>query len=106
VIIGACDSKTAVGNISTGPPIIAVNSGEDRVTDISRMARAAGTILFLLIGWKLNEAGQPTIPHKHSDGMIGHATIGEAVTASAEAFTGIPDRFELVHGDPSIKLFP
>ena len=32
VIIGSCDSKTAVGNKSAGPPIIATNSGVDRVT--------------------------------------------------------------------------
>jgi hypothetical protein len=99
VIIGSCDSETAVGNISTGPPIVAVNSGDDRVTDISRMARAAGTFLFLLIGWELDGHGQPNIPHTNG-------TINEALAASAEAFTGVPDKFELVHGDPSIKLFP
>jgi hypothetical protein len=101
VIIGSCDSKTAVGNISAGPPIIVANSGADRVTDISRMARAAGTFLFLLIGWELDGQGQPNNPHTN-----GHGTISEALAASAEAFTDIPDRFELVHGDPSIKLFP
>ena len=101
VIIGSCDSKTAVGNISAGPPIIAANSGADRVTDISRMARAAADFLFLLIGWELDGQGQPNDPHKG-----GHGTIDEALAASAEAFTDIPDRFELVHGDPSIKLFP
>jgi hypothetical protein len=101
VIIGSCDSKTAVGNIGAGPPIIVANSGDDRMTDISRMARAAGTFLFLLIGWELNKGGQPNNPHK-----TGHGTIGEALAASAEAFTGVQDHFELVHGDPSIKLFP
>jgi hypothetical protein len=101
VIIGSCDSKTAVGNISAGPPIIATNSGADRVTDISRMARAAGTFLFLLIGWEMDGNTQPNNPHKG-----GHGTINEALAASAEAFTDIPDRFELVHGDGSIKLIP
>jgi hypothetical protein len=101
VIIGSCDSKTAVGNISAGPPIIATNSGTDRVTDISRMARAAGTFLFLLIGWELDGRGQPNDAHKS-----GHGTINEALAASAEAFTDLTDRFELVHGDGSIKLIP
>jgi hypothetical protein len=101
VILGSCDSKTAVGNISAGPPIIAVNSGANRGTDISRMARAAADFLFLLIGWELDGQGQPNDPHKG-----GHGTIDEALAASAEAFTDIPDRFELVHGDGSIKLIP
>ncbi len=77
-----------------------VNSGDDRVTDISRIARAAGTFLFLLIGWKLDGQGQPKIPHDHG-------TINEALAASAEAFTDLPDRFELVNGgDGSQKIFP
>ena len=101
VIFGSCDSKTAVGNISAGPPIIATNSGVDRVTDISRMARAAGIFLFLLIGWEMDGHTQPNNPHTG-----GHGTIDEALAASAEAFTDIPDRFELVHGDGSIKLIP
>ena len=101
VIIGSCDSKTAVGKISAGPPIIATNSGADRTTDISRMARAAGTFLFLLIGWELDGRGQPNDAHKS-----GHGTINEALAASAEAFTDLTDRFELVHGDGSIKLIP
>ena len=101
VIIGSCDSKTAVGKISAGPPIIATNSGADRMTDISRMARAAGTFLFLLIGWELDGRGQPDDTHKS-----GHSTINEALAASAEAFTDLTDRFELVHGDGSIKLIP
>jgi hypothetical protein len=101
VIIGSCDSKTAVGNISAGPPIIVANSGADRVTDISRMARAAGTFLFLLIGWELDGHEQPNDPHKG-----GHGTIDEALAASASAFTDLPDRFELVNGDGSKKLFP
>jgi hypothetical protein len=77
------------------------HSGADRVTDISRMARAAGTFLFLLIGWEMDGNTQPNNPHKG-----GHGTINEALAASAEAFTDLPDRFELVHGDGSIKLFP
>jgi hypothetical protein len=101
VIIGSCDSKTAVGNISAGPPIIATNSGTDRVTDISRMARAAGTFLALLVGWELDGRGEPNDPHKS-----GHGTINQALAASAEAFTDLTDRFELVHGDGSIKLIP
>jgi hypothetical protein len=102
VIIGSCDSKTAVGKINAGPDIIVTNSKKNRVTDISRMARGAGTFLFLLIGWELTKAGQPDNSHKS-----GHGTINEALAASAEAFgTDTPDRFELVHGDGSIKLIP
>ena len=101
VIIGSCDSKTAVGKINAGPPIIAINSGADRVTDISRMARAVGTFLFLLIGWEMDGRTEPNNPHKS-----GHGSINEALAASAEAFTDMPDRFELVHGDGSIKLIP
>ena len=71
------------------------------MTDISRMARAAGTFLFLLIGWEIDGHTQPNNQH---DG--GHGAISEALVASAEAFTGIPDQFELVHGDGSIKLIP
>jgi hypothetical protein len=52
------------GKITDGPPIIATNSGADRITDISRMARAAGSFLFLLIGWELDGGGQPNNPHK------------------------------------------
>jgi hypothetical protein len=99
VIIGSCDSKTAVGNLSTGPPIIVANSGKNRETIIGRMARAAGTFLFLLVGWELDGNGEPNNPHKS-----GHGTISEALAASAEAFTDVEDRFELVHGDGSIKL--
>jgi hypothetical protein len=101
VILGSCDSKTAVGRISDGPPIIATNSGSDRKTDISRMTRGAGTFLFLLAGWELDSGAQPNNRHKS-----GRGTIDEALAASAEAFTDIPDRFELVHGDGSMKLFP
>jgi hypothetical protein len=61
VIIGSCDSKTAVGKITDGPPIIATNSGAVRITGISRMARAAGTFLFLLIGWELDGGDSRTI---------------------------------------------
>jgi hypothetical protein len=35
-----------------------------------------------------------------------NGTIKEALAASAEAFTDLPDRFELVHGNDSIKLIP
>jgi hypothetical protein len=46
VIIGACDAITAVGKINAGPPIVAINSGPDRVTDVSRLAR--GPVFFYL----------------------------------------------------------
>lgn len=101
VIIASCDSKTAVGNISAGPPIIVTNSGTDRVTLIPRMANAVATFLFLLIGWERDGQGQPNNAHKG-----GHATINEALAASAGEFKGMDDRFELAHGDGSIKLFP
>jgi hypothetical protein len=101
VIIGSCDSKTAVGKIGAGPPIIVTNSGNDKLTLIDRMATAAATFLFLLIGWEIDAQRQPNTPHKN-----GHGTINEALAASAAAFTGMDDRFELVHGDGSIKLFP
>jgi hypothetical protein len=101
VIIASCDSKTAVGTLSSGPPVIVQNSGANRVTLIPRMANAVGTFLFLLIGWERDGQGQPNDPHKG-----GHATINEALAASAAEFKGMDDRFELVHGDGSIKLFP
>jgi hypothetical protein len=101
VIIGSCDSKTAVGKINDGPPIVAINSGPDRVTDLSRMARGAGILLFVLSGWDLDGQGQPNTKHKG-----GRGTINEGLEASAEAFTSLPDRFELVHGDGPTKPFP
>jgi hypothetical protein len=101
VIIASCDSKTAVGNLGAGPPIIVTNSGANRVTLIPRMANAVGSFLFLLIGWERDGQEQPNNPHKG-----GHGTINEALAASAAEFKGMEDRFELVHGDGSIKLFP
>ena len=101
VIIASCDSKTAVGNLSVGPPIIVTNSGTDRVTLIPRMANAVATFLFLLIGWERDKQEQPNNPHKG-----GHGTINEALAASAAEFKDMDDRFELAHGDGSIKLFP
>jgi hypothetical protein len=101
VIIASCDSKTAVGNLSAGPPIIVTNSGTDRVTLIPRMANAVATFLFLLIGWERDRQEQPNNPHKGD-----HGTIDEALAASAAEFKDMDDRFELVHGDGSIKLFP
>lgn len=101
VIIASCDSKTAVGNLNAGPPIIVTNSGNDRETLIFQMANAVATFLFLLIGWELGTQRQPNQPHKG-----GNATITEALKASAADFVGVEDRFELIHGDGSIKLFP
>jgi hypothetical protein len=101
VIIASCDSKTAVGNLGVGPPIIVTNSGTDRVTLIPRMANAVATFLFLLIGWERDGQEQPNNPHKG-----GHGSISEALAASAAEFKEMDDRFELVHGDGSIKLFP
>jgi len=101
VIISSCDAKTAVGTLSSGPPVIVQNSGTDTTTPIPRMANAVATFLFLLIGWERDGHGQPNDPHKG-----GHATINEALAASAAEFKGMDDRFELVHGDGSIKLFP
>jgi hypothetical protein len=101
VIIASCDSKTAVGNLSAGPPIIVTNSGANRVTLIPRMANAVGSFLFLLIGWERDGQEQPNNPHKG-----GHGTINEALAASAAEFKGMEDRFELVHGNDSIKIFP
>jgi hypothetical protein len=105
VIIGSCDSKTAVGNISGGPPIIVANSGSDHETWLDHMARAAAIVLFLLIGWEMEDR-QPKKRHTDVNGKPARGTINEAVAASAAAFTDIPDRFELAHGDGSIKLFP
>lgn len=101
VIIASCDSKTAVGNLNAGPPIIVTNSGNDRKSWIFQMADAVATFLFLLIGWELGTQRQPNQPHKG-----GNATIAEALKASAGDFVGLEDRFELVNGDGSIKLFP
>jgi hypothetical protein len=101
VIIASCDSKTAVGRMSGGPPVVVTNSGKDRVTLIPRMANAVATFLFLLIGWERDGENQPNDPHKG-----GHATIDEALAASAVEFKDMEDRFELVNGDGSTKLFP
>jgi hypothetical protein len=107
VIIASCDAKTAVGNLRGGPPIIVTNSGKDRVTLIPRNANAVASFLFLLIGWERDADEQPNKPHKG-----GHGTINEALEAAAKEFQGtdpsqsVEDRFELVHGDGSIKLFP
>jgi hypothetical protein len=38
---------------------------------ICRMARAAGTFLFLLIGWELDGQGQPNNPHTNAQGGEG-----------------------------------
>jgi hypothetical protein len=100
VIIGSCDSKTAVGKINGGPPVVAINSGPDRVTDLSRMARGAGILLFVLSGWDLDGDGHPDTKHKGGPG-----TINEGLEASAEAFSTLPDRYELVNGDGTLKLF-
>jgi hypothetical protein len=107
VIIASCDSKTAVGNLRVGPPIIVTNSGKDRVTLIPRNANAVASFLFLLIGWERDTDEQPNKTHKG-----GHGTINEALEAAAKEFKGtdqsqsVEDRFELVHGDGSIKLIP
>jgi hypothetical protein len=103
VIIASCDSKTAVGNISAGPPIIVQNSGANRKTLIPAMADAVAIFLFLLIGWELDGRKQPDDPHKG-----GHATINDALDATVPVFKNlsIDDRFELVHGDGSIILIP
>jgi hypothetical protein len=101
VIIASCDSKTAVGNQRGGPSVIVTNSGTDRVTLIPRMANAVATFLFLLIGWERDGDEQPNNPRKG-----GHATIAEALAASAVEFKDMDDRFELANGDGSIKLFP
>jgi hypothetical protein len=45
----------------------------------------------------LDGQGQPKIPHDHG-------TINEALAASAEAFTDLPDRFELVNGAKNLSL--
>jgi hypothetical protein len=100
VIIGACDAITAVGKITAGPPVVAINSGPDRVTDVSRLARGAGILLFVLFGWAFDPHGTPNTKRKG-----GFGTINEAIEASREAFDTLPDRYELVHGDGSIKLF-
>jgi hypothetical protein len=65
------------------------------------MANAVATFLFLLIGWERDGREQPDDRRK-----AGHATIKEALDASAAEFKGMEDRFELVHEDGSIKLFP
>jgi hypothetical protein len=101
VIIGACDAITAVGKIDAGPPVVAINSGPDRVTDVSRMARGAGIILFVMFGWEFDPHGTPNTKRKG-----GFGTINEGIEASKEAFDTLPDRYELVRGDGTLKLFP
>ena len=59
------------------------------------------------LGWERDTKEQPNKTHKG-----GHGTINEALEATAKEFKGtdesqaVGDRFELVHGDGSIKLFP
>jgi D-alanine-D-alanine ligase-like ATP-grasp enzyme len=67
------------------------------------MGECAGRFFFLLIGLELDSGRQPNILRK-----AGHATIGEALDASAVAFdkAGTKDRFKLVQGDSSLKLIP
>jgi hypothetical protein len=59
------------------------------------------SFLFLLIGWERDTGEQPNKTHKRA-----HGTINEALAASAAEFQDMDDRFELAHGDGSIKLFP
>jgi hypothetical protein len=103
VIIASCDSMTSVGPMTSGPATIVTDSGSDRMTNTIEWANALGAFFFLLIGLELDGGRQPSIARK-----AGHATIGEALDASATAFdkAGTKDRFKLVHGDSSIKLIP
>ena len=103
VIIASCDSMTAVGKPTAGPVIIATDSGPDKMTFSTHWARALGALFFLLIGLQLDSAEQPSIQRK-----AGHATINEALEASDAEFAKLKDgdRFKLVHGDGSKKLFP
>jgi hypothetical protein len=103
VIIASCDSKTAVGKLSAGPPIIVTNSGADEETDHLALVDAVAVFLFLLIGWEMDGRGQPNDPHKG-----GHATIDEALSAANVVLKAsqIDDQFELINGNGSIKLFP
>jgi hypothetical protein len=102
VIIASCDSITSVGTLGAGPIVIATDSGPDKTTWSPDWAIALGAFLFLLIGLKLDEKNQPT-PRKGGPG-----TINEALDASAAAFdgNGTKDRFKLMHGDGSTKVFP
>jgi hypothetical protein len=102
VIIASCDAKTAVGKLSAGPPVIVQNSGTDTnsktdtTTPIPRMANAVATFLFLLIGWERDRRGQPNDPHKGATRRSTRRWLRR----------GMDDRFELIQGDGSIKLFP
>lgn len=103
VIIASCDSITAVGKLGDGPAVMVTDSGSDRMTNTIPWSNAIGAFLFPLIGLSLDSGRQPTIQRKG-----GHATIGEALDASSEAFdkAGTKDRFKLIHGDPAVKLIP
>ncbi len=103
VIIASCDSKTSVGKITDGPPVIVTNSGADKMTNTTHWAQALGAFFFLLIGLEIDSKGQPSMKRK-----AGHATINDALAASADAFkaAGTGDRFELANGDGTIVLFP
>jgi hypothetical protein len=103
VIIASCDSMTSVGKVTSGPPVIVTDSGDDRMTNTTHWAHALGAFFFLLIGLELDSGGQPAIQRK-----AGHATIKEALDVSADAFAkaGTNDRFKLLNSDGSLKIFP
>jgi hypothetical protein len=101
VIIASCDSITSVGTLGAGPIVIATDSGPDKTTWSQDWGIALGAFLFLLIGLELDPSGQP----KQRKG--GPGTIKEALDASAAAFEEhrTKDRFKLMHGDSSMKVF-
>lgn len=103
VIIASCDSMTSVGKPGGSSAVIVTDSGSDRMTNTIEWANALGAFFFLLIGLELDSGRQPNVLRKG-----GHATIGEALDASATAFdkAGTKDRFKLVQGDRSLKLIP
>ena len=95
-------SNSSVGTFATRSAVLAW-SGADKMTNTTHWAQALGAFFFLLIGLEIDSNGQPSIKRK-----AGHATINDALAASADAFkaAGTGDRFELANGDGTIVLFP
>ena len=91
VIIAACDSVTAVGHLTGGPPVVVTDSGKKRLTQGGPMALAAAAFLFSLIGVELDQQRQP---YKKLYG--GHARIMRALDAANEMFASTREQSAFV----------
>jgi hypothetical protein len=102
VILASCDSQSCVGKLKNGPVAIVTDSGPDKKTNSIPWSHAIASFLYRLIGYKFSEGSPPD--QSNAD----NGTIQDALDVSAEAFdkAGTKDRFKLVNGDPSKKIFP